>query len=144
MYVLFTLVVLSLHSLFRSRQRTLESRDEEEKKEPGPHDCGCSDGRSLKDDPRNFPNHGSQSSRGEQTPRVRPENVPDSRKSMQDSWFQTVALDLSYGHPWQHEVSRAQGLQCWDVQDVDEENGFIVTLSTSCQSLKQEPRSAPC
>ncbi|KAI1889957.1 hypothetical protein AGOR_G00168260 [Albula goreensis] len=71
MYVLCTLVVLSLHSLFKSRQRTLDSGEEEEKKKQPSRDCNCAAGQGLKD---------SLCRQGKPTTKIKTENGPESRR----------------------------------------------------------------
>ncbi|XP_064193428.1 kinesin-like protein KIFC3 isoform X3 [Anguilla rostrata] len=85
MYVLCTLAVLTLHSLFRARWRSLkleeeedeeDKRHEEEKGGEAPRSCGSAAGRSPADSLR------SQGDQDQPSPRVRPENVPERKRRM--------------------------------------------------------------
>ncbi|XP_035274266.1 kinesin-like protein KIFC3 isoform X2 [Anguilla anguilla] len=85
MYVLCTLAVLTLHSLFRARWRSLkleeeedeeDKRHEEEKGDEAPRSCGSAAGRSPADSLRR------QGDQDQPSPRVRPENVPERKRRM--------------------------------------------------------------
>ncbi|KAG5849389.1 hypothetical protein ANANG_G00109880 [Anguilla anguilla] len=95
MYVLCTLAVLTLHSLFRARWRSLkleeeedeeDKRHEEEKGDEAPRSCGSAAGRSPADSLR------SQGDQDQPGPRVRPENVPERKRRMKPARHSSALL----------------------------------------------------
>ncbi|KAJ8272087.1 hypothetical protein COCON_G00109460 [Conger conger] len=138
MYVLCTLAVLSLHSLFKGRWRSLEPEDQEEEEKPEAPSPSCGSCAARLSPADGLCGQGDQ---GKQSPRVRSGKVPERTRRTKPARRPSALLspavmlgtrrtwDLSHAHClqelWKKDVSLDASSVDFLMSEGEEENSFL-------------------